>query len=75
MKFPVDAPKKRVIKTLESFGFYDCPRTRAHCDDSGRCRRHENAFDDAESFKYQRLDIENDLQSSGSFAGRFFESV
>jgi ribosomal protein S18 acetylase RimI-like enzyme len=50
IKFPVDAPKKRVVKTLESLGFQIVREREPYCDDSGRCRRNQNAFDNAESF-------------------------
>ncbi len=79
-KFPVDAPKKQVIKTLESLGFLIVfvnanisPRT--YRNDSGKCGRNKNAFDNAESFASQRFDIANNLHSSRDFAGRLFESV
>ena len=71
-KFPVDAPKTKVVKTLALLGFR-IVREREHIamvrDNPGR---HSNAANDAQSFSDQRFDLTHDLHSIRNFARRFF---
>jgi DNA-binding winged helix-turn-helix (wHTH) protein len=73
--FPKDAPKRRVIKTLERLGFR-LVREHEHISDGARQRRrHADAVDHAQSPKDQGFDAEDDLYASRNCTKRLFDCL
>jgi hypothetical protein len=74
-KFPVDAPKGKVIKTLERLGF-SIVREKEHI-----AMIRENAdgtktpLTITKSFFYKKRDATNNLHASADFARRIFEGI
>jgi hypothetical protein len=64
VKFPVDAPKARVVRALKELGFEIVRERETYRDASYESGWHDDAADPSESFLAEKLDIAGHLHAS-----------
>ena len=70
-RFPVDAPRTRVIRTLERLGFRVVRDRESYFNGTGKSRWKLNPFNLAESSSYQEFNFTSNLHPVRHFQIRF----